>query len=189
MKGASAPGAARCKFSGNKTGEEQEHQEEQAAAAAAPQRQHGPGAHYCTEAQATNDGSPPTPQVQVRNPSLPMLVPESSKCPSQSPGPSLDPLFSLPLLPLFAACSGTVLQTGSERASEQALGAGMSVPWPSHPHPIHRPAHPSLVRPSPAPTLEYSLLLPFCPVPSSNLFASVRSSSLYFTSPRLWRLP
>lgn len=67
----------------------------------------GPGAHYCTEAQATNDGSPPTPQVQVRNPSLPMLVPESSKCvqvPEPAPWslPRAPPLFPPPPAPSLA---------------------------------------------------------------------------------------
>lgn len=58
---------------------------------------------------------------------------------------------------------------------------------------IHSPAQSTQVWSGPAqhstPTLEYSLLLSICPVPSSNLFASVRPSSLYFTSPRPWWLP
>lgn len=79
---------------------------EKRAPGAAPGQKQGPGAHYCTEAQATNDGSPPTPQVQVRNPSLPMLVPESSKCQSQCPGPSLrPPSLAFPPAPSLATDS------------------------------------------------------------------------------------
>lgn len=137
---------SRVKFQGTANGweastREELHQQDQ------EQAKQGPGAHYCTEAQATNDGSPPTPQVQVRNPSLPMLVPESVQVrPSaraQCPGPSLLP-------PL-------------------GLGAGALSPQPSQVQPQHTN--------QPWNTLSYC---PSVPSRHRHLFASVRSSSLYF---------
>lgn len=49
-------------------------------------------------------------------------------------------------------------------------------------NPPARPVHPSLVRPSPAPTLEYSLLLPICP--SRHQIYSLQFGPVHFPSLR-----
>lgn len=108
-----------------------------------------------------------------------MLVPESSKCKSQRPGPSLEPLPSL------------VFFVPPTPASFPRYGYWYWY-WYWYCGARGR-VHPSLVRPSPAPTnptLEYSLLLPFCPVTRHQIY-SLQSGPVHSTSrsPRLWWLP